>query len=146
MTLSSPRNHRREDFPVPCSLKMATAEGSAVSPQLHLTALLGGRWWSTGQLWYPNAVHQLQQCHQVWYHDKNLMLEGETSAALSKATWLFSKMPLCWIAVLVGFLTNLILGILLRSEQVTVLPPSGPRWESGEVETCGPCAVRCCNE
>lgn len=137
MTLSSPRNNLREDFPMPCSLKMAMAEGSAVSPQLHLGALLGRGCGSTGQLWCLNAVHQLQQCHQAWYHDKNMILEGETSAALYEATWLFNKMPLRWIAVLVGFLTTLILEMLLRSEQVTVLPPPGPRWGGGDLwSTC----------
>jgi len=50
-------------------------------------------------------------------------------------------MPLSCVAVLVGFLTKHTLGMLLRSEQVTVLPPSGPGWESGEVETCGLCAA-----
>lgn len=88
------------------SFRIPMAEGWPVSPQAHLAAVLGGGWWSTGQLWWSNAANQLWQCHQVCFHAESVTLKGKISAAPYKATQLFGEVPLCCIALLVSSQTS----------------------------------------
>lgn len=126
---------------MPWGFKVVMTERWAVSPQLHLAALVVWRvvehrpalvskccWLASAMS--PGVVSCQKRDAERWDLCSSLKCHVNLWSA---ATVLY----------LVGFLTSLTSGMLLRWEQATVLPTSGAGWESWEMETHGLCAGGC---
>lgn len=123
---------------MPWGFKVVMTERWAVSPQLHLAALVVWRvvehrpalvskcCWSASAM-SPGVVSCQKRDAERWDLCSSLKCHVNLWSA---ATVLY----------LVGFLTSLTSGMLLRWEQATVLPTSRAGWESWEMETHGLCA------